>query len=686
MRFWDLLDYNLKYSFFSRLEFLVQSIHIHFLSIKSNSRFGQYLSCRVPCSFDRIKDGDESDIDCGGSRCPKCSNAMNCKEDCDCISNICKNGRCASYLSCEDNIKNQNETDIDCGGIKCPRCDNLKNCSDDCDCISGACKNNQCIENGSTTSSIQNTTSTPSTAVSANSTSPSSAMSTISASLTSISANSSSTSSIQNATSVPFTTVFTNSNLTSSAMSTISASVTSISANSSSASTFSTTFSANSTSPSSAMSITSASITSISANSSSASILATTVSVGSTSASQTSTSANSSPTSSIQKTTSIPLTPVLTNSSLASTVMSTTLVASTFTPQRSNPTSTASMTTSITVSKCIDRIKNEDETDIDCGGSRCPKCNNIMNCNDDSDCISSYCKNKKCNPIETCDDKMKNQDETDIDCGGSKCPKCQDTKICNQASDCTSNFCNNKCVPACKNNGTCVSENNCTCSSGFSGPTCEVQSVGLCTDTETISSNPILLITFGRGSAQYSRSKPTNFNFSTTYKQQFEPKTNDGMFSFINSIHNDFLGTWHTGAKDHTGDQGGYMFLVNADYQPGQFYNGTVKNLCVGLRYEFSVYLANVCNGADRIEPNVRFEVRSLTNGNQLLAQLRSGNIPVTKNLTWKKYGLSFTAPTSSVVLLMISDARGGSGNDIVIDDIGLRVCSHKGTGFCPSN
>ncbi|CAF4237686.1 unnamed protein product [Adineta steineri] len=93
--------------------------------------------------FEDFFNGDESDIDCGGSRCPKCSNAMKCKEDCDCISNICKNGRCASYLSCEDNIKNQNETDIDCGGIKCPRCDNLKNCSDDCDCISGACKNNQ---------------------------------------------------------------------------------------------------------------------------------------------------------------------------------------------------------------------------------------------------------------------------------------------------------------------------------------------------------------------------------------------------------------------------------------------------------------------------------------------------------------------------------------------------------------
>jgi hypothetical protein len=43
-------------------------------------------------------------------------------------------------------------------------------------------------------------------------------------------------------------------------------------------------------------------------------------------------------------------------------------------------------------------------------------------------------------------------------------------------------------------------------------------------------------------------------------------------------------------------------------------------------------------------------------------------------------------APSSSVNLLMISNAPGGIGNDIVIDDIALRVCAHKGSGFCPSN
>ena len=29
-------------------------------------------------------------------------------------------------VSCEDNLKNQDETDVDCGGTKCPKCNNNK--------------------------------------------------------------------------------------------------------------------------------------------------------------------------------------------------------------------------------------------------------------------------------------------------------------------------------------------------------------------------------------------------------------------------------------------------------------------------------------------------------------------------------------------------------------------------------
>ena len=106
------------------------------------------------------------------------------------------------------------------------------------------------------------------------------------------------------------------------------------------------------------------------------------------------------------------------------------------------------------------------------------------------------------------------------------------------------------------------------------------------------------------------------FSFTTTYIQRFEPVTNVTVGS-VSSIQSIMIldDTWHTGAKDHTrgpgGSRGGYMFLVNADYEPDQFYNGMVNNLCIGLRYEFSVYLANLCRPTyDRIKPNVRFEVR----------------------------------------------------------------------------
>jgi hypothetical protein len=158
----------------------------------------------------------------------------------------------------------------------------------------------------------------------------------------------------------------------------------------------------------------------------------------------------------------------------------------------------------------------------------------------------------------------------------------------------------------------------------------------------------------------------------------------DGHFSFINLIYN-HNNAWHTNATDHSDDNDGYMYLVNADYKPGQFYNGRVDNLCVGLRYEFSVYLANLCNLQNKIKPNVLFEVRS-TVDNALLAQLESGDIAEHSSLTWEKYGFSFIASSSSVNLLMISNAPGGSGNDIVIDDIALSVCAHEGASFCPSN
>ncbi|HTI91456.1 MAG TPA: hypothetical protein VL727_12760 [Puia sp.] len=50
---------------------------------------------------------------------------------------------------------------------------------------------------------------------------------------------------------------------------------------------------------------------------------------------------------------------------------------------------------------------------------------------------------------------------------------------------------------------------------------------------------------------------------------------------------------WHT-TKDHTGDANGYFMLINASYQPSDFYVQTVGNLCAGTTYLFSAWVMNM--------------------------------------------------------------------------------------------
>jgi hypothetical protein len=69
-------------------------------------------------------------------------------------------------------------------------------------------------------------------------------------------------------------------------------------------------------------------------------------------------------------------------------------------------------------SLCANAIKDQDETDVDCGGSKCTKCTEFKACNVNTDCAAGWCRdNMKC-VTPTCEDTVKNQGETDVDCGG----------------------------------------------------------------------------------------------------------------------------------------------------------------------------------------------------------------------------------------------------------------------------
>ena len=108
----------------------------------------------------------------------------------------------------------------------------------------------------------------------------------------------------------------------------------------------------------------------------------------------------------------------------------------------------------VCVSQCSNTVKDTNESDVDCGGtSTCARCANAKNCTQPTDCTSNYCNpSGKC-ATPTCSDTIKNQNETDVDCGGSTlCPDCANGKDCNGNSDCTSSYCNpsGKCsTPSC---------------------------------------------------------------------------------------------------------------------------------------------------------------------------------------------------------------------------------------------
>ena len=67
-----------------------------------------------PSCTDRVLNGDETAIDCGGS-CPACPVGSTCVGPADCDSRMCMTGKCVG-LTCMNAILDGNETDVDCGG------------------------------------------------------------------------------------------------------------------------------------------------------------------------------------------------------------------------------------------------------------------------------------------------------------------------------------------------------------------------------------------------------------------------------------------------------------------------------------------------------------------------------------------------------------------------------------------
>jgi formylglycine-generating enzyme required for sulfatase activity len=101
---------------------------------------------------------------------------------------------------------------------------------------------------------------------------------------------------------------------------------------------------------------------------------------------------------------------------------------------------------------CTDGVKNQGETDIDCGGNICNPCPDGDTCNKGTDCVDKVCGfDNGCGTdagvgacvceAPTCTDGVQNESETAVDCGGPHCPKCTTGKGCVAPSDCISDVC-----------------------------------------------------------------------------------------------------------------------------------------------------------------------------------------------------------------------------------------------------
>ncbi len=100
---------------------------------------GMPATCQMPTCTDTTKNGTESGVDCGGGSCPACPNDQPCDVNADCQSGFCNAQKICKAPTCTDGAKNGTETDIDCGGT-CPNdCMDGQSCATGADCTGGFC-------------------------------------------------------------------------------------------------------------------------------------------------------------------------------------------------------------------------------------------------------------------------------------------------------------------------------------------------------------------------------------------------------------------------------------------------------------------------------------------------------------------------------------------------------------------
>ncbi|WEK37403.1 MAG: gliding motility-associated C-terminal domain-containing protein [Candidatus Pseudobacter hemicellulosilyticus] len=183
--------------------------------------------------------------------------------------------------------------------------------------------------------------------------------------------------------------------------------------------------------------------------------------------------------------------------------------------------------------------------------------------------------------------------------------------------------------------------------------------------------DPIINIDFGSGSGR----GPALGSDVTAYTYSGSGQLGEASYTIANST-SGLKGTvWHT-STDHTGNNNGYMMVVNCEIlaSEGVFYTKKVSGLCAGTTYEFSAWIMNVMAQVTP-NPNVTFRVSNA--GGTVLGSYTTGEIPVTASPAWKQFGFYFTTSSETEVVVTVLNSAPSAipGNDLALDDIQFRPC-----------
>jgi hypothetical protein len=111
--------------------------------------------CQTPTCYDGLQNGSEDGVDCGGT-CPNTCPGSECETDAQCGNGrFCHEGDCA-LSSCDNELQDTLETDVDCGGPDCPNCNPGDGCDVDADCTTQVCGDADECEAASCTDEVRN--------------------------------------------------------------------------------------------------------------------------------------------------------------------------------------------------------------------------------------------------------------------------------------------------------------------------------------------------------------------------------------------------------------------------------------------------------------------------------------------------------------------------------------------------